>query len=281
MLGLTLLGCNVNFKFVQHPSNNIKIDPQASTDPFYPDPINNLLPLVDTYTNGSLYYYYSWAVGSGHYYVLSMRPNSSSNRFDIYLYSDSFFSNSIPQGYAIGDDRTKYVVYRASSDLIIYPKIYRFSGTGDALIYASPSAQGYEGTTSPNAFDASNYSYRLVSLRTLTLQSTEQYKIEWESDPGTIVDLHVFRLVAGSSEPLDLISKTDITSTDYIEFIPSTTDDYAILLVRQSESGDGTLTINAGVFAIPAFEIIPILFAFAIIIAISLKMNKKQQKISL
>ncbi|MBD3229786.1 MAG: hypothetical protein GF329_16510 [Candidatus Lokiarchaeota archaeon] len=236
---------------------------------------------MDTYSTESTDYYYSYIIGSGNYYGISLRINSSLNRFDIYLFSDSSYNNVLT--YDLTGDQTKLVVYRSTGSKILYPKIRTFSGTGNAYIYANGDTLVAPGTIINNTLNASSYPNRYFALYRVSLNTFNQYKIAFNAEPGSEFDLIIFRSDESSSERLDEHSATNISTTGHVEFNPSKTDNYVIVLMRQSESGDGDLIIHSGerVGGIPGFKIMPILFAFAIIIYLTLKFDKKTQKYSL
>ncbi len=263
---------------MQIPLNNgstLNVNPQVlqttvSTNPLIPDymPDDSLQGLEAWSTGYQHYYYETYSLSSTDYHLVWLRYTQSYD-MDLYLYSDSDFLTEIES--SMRGSEVEWLVYNPSSSGPVYPTAYTDSSSGNTgYIEAESATEVSVGSSTSISF--STYDY--AELFEVYLSSSNTYTIRLTIPMGAAYDLRVFRTASGSTTELD--SQTSISGTPRtIIFTPTSSADYAILVIRTSGSGSATLSINYPV--IPGFDLFWILIATISALAITLSWFKKDQ----
>lgn len=215
------------------------------------------------------YYYYS-TVSSFDYELIYVYYQNSLYDMDLYLYSDSGFSNEIDN--SMSGTQMEWLVYNPISGGNVYPMAVTDTSTGNTGYIETESGQDISvGSSISDSLSSSN----LANLYEVPLYSNDRISVVLTLPGGCDFDLYVFRVSEGSCTQLDSHSSTS-GSPVTLEFSPSYTDDYAIVVIRRS--GSGTYTLKVQNARIPGFNLFWILLGTICALSICLVWLKKQNR---
>ena len=215
-----------------------------------------------TYSSYTSYYFQtSSTVSYSCYHVVWLNPTSSIN-LNLYLYSDSSYSNlkaSSTRGTGLGE----WVIFRPSTYQYYYPRVYGYQ-TGYAYraweyrsssLSSDGSIEGY--------FSSTDY----IELYQIELSHGETYNFNLEVPSGGDFDFYLYYLSAGAATNSYGYERV-MANSDYgfderlEEYQPAYTGTYAIIVVKSGGSGSFTLECH------PAFSFNPLLVLVLILVVI-------------
>ncbi|MHA1267611.1 MAG: hypothetical protein ACTSRS_20410 [Candidatus Helarchaeota archaeon] len=232
---------------------NIALTPMASTNPSAPDYLTDDFSVYEYYGSTSTNYYYdTYTMGSYDYHLIWLYTESSSDDFDLALFSDSGYSNQV--GASASSSQWDWIVYRPLVDQKMYPRVYTFSGTGYAYIEAESSWDISVGSTSYSEWYEEAETGAIFEVY---LNAGTTYVVTLNVPSGANLDLYVCRVAPGTTTKQDYYTSTSsyYGQSERIVFNPTYTDYYAIIVLRKGGSGSGNVTIQIPTY-IPSFELI-------------------------
>ncbi len=265
------------------PSDNeaSPLTPMYSTNPLAPFELHDSTSYYEYYDYSTTNYYYNCSMFNGIYYLFWLYTCSSSDNFDLYLYSTSIYTGLL--GFSNSSNQLDWIVYRSNSGAYRYPKSFTSTGIGDAYICCKggpwPSINITYSVSLANTYGADLYE--------ISLSSSTNYTVFLDVPSGVDFDLYVFRLSTGSCTQLDVHSSASNITGQYerIVFNPLYTDVYAIVITRSSGEGSADLTVYDYIYvppsppnhpgSIPTFELFPALLTLGAILFLYLTMSKK------
>ncbi len=240
------------------------LESAASTDPYNPVILYESSSIYDYYSASfSSYYYRTSYASSSYYYVIWLWAIEIGDNFNLYLYSNSGYSDletysTRSSGYL------DYVVFRSGGQSY-YPLVYRYSGSGYAYI-------GWFTAITVSLGDL--YSGYLGSsicseIYQVYLDSDKKYNFNLDVPSGGDFDLYIYYLDSGSATSYSgyyLSSANYGSGTDEnIEFEPSSSATYAVLVVRSSGSGTYYFEVNRPGIDAAIITVIVIIVVFAVL----------------
>lgn len=216
-------------------------------DYFVPDYLGRDITEQDYYVAGHYYFYETqYQVDPSYYQVFWLQPDTSMYS-DLYLCNDSDYSTVLTAS-TRGSQLLDWVVALPDVLQSYYPVIYGAT-TGYSFI------QWEEGSTSLSLrSQVSEYLYTAESVEVykVTLSNTSTpYSFELDVPTGGDFDLYLYYLnpgvaVNGYSGSVAQSATTGLGTDEVISgFQPTTSGEYALLVVRRSGSGTYTLTFSA------------------------------------
>ncbi|MEM3341361.1 MAG: CARDB domain-containing protein, partial [Thermoplasmata archaeon] len=192
----------------------------------------------DTITSSITEFKYSFTASKGAYTAVAQKPPAGID-FDLRLYSDSSFSTYLG-GSFLGAGLTDIYVYDGtdlSADTTRYAKVSRVStsDTGLITIEADNTAVLSVGTQRQKSITTSN----LIDMYTVSLTSGREYIIEFPQLPSGTLTFYLFR--GSGSISAALLSGTSDTAVNYT---PTATDYYGILVVSNGASGTYKIVVR-------------------------------------
>ncbi|NVM30352.1 MAG: hypothetical protein HWN65_16015 [Candidatus Helarchaeota archaeon] len=237
------IGVNNNKNILNTITNLPPIDSTASTNPSSPVNLGDDVHKSENYnTTLQNYYYDTYSMDSADYHLIWLSEVNPVNQFDIVLFSDSGYLTPIGGSLPVSL-QCNLIVYRPSSTQIMYPMVYTTSGTGDAYI----EAESGDDISVGGSFSKSLNSTEVADMAEVDLSSSIEYNIHLSVPSGCDFDLFVFRTAPGSATPAEIYNSTSNVNgqDESIVFTPSTSDTYALVMVRVAGSGIGTVTAIA------------------------------------
>ena len=216
-----------------------------SSDPNHPHSLYDDSSVYDYY-NASSYYYRTENASPSYYQVIWLQPQDIQNNFDLYLYSDSNYSNLKVSSFR-GAGLLDWVVFHPNITQDLYLKVSTLSSSNgfafieweDSSNYLSVGSSISNNLNSPDSLEI----YQISLLNT----STYRFKLEVPSEGD--FDLYLYQLNPGMGANYNGYSARSKTlGNGFIEFIsnytPAKSGDYAIIVVRSSGSGTFTLSVT-------------------------------------
>ncbi len=236
------------------------VEAAASTNPSSPQYLYDDSADFEYYSSSYYYYRTNTYASSSYYHVIWLRATSSSDNFNLNLYSNSGYSSfveSSTRSYGYLD----WVIFNPSSSYYYYPRVYRSSGTGDAYI------EWEDGSTRIDVGQSSYYSLsssECIEIYEVYLSSNKYYKFTLNVPSNGDFELYVYYLAAGSSTNTYGSQENSVTygygvDESITRFKPTNTGDHAILVVWTSGSGSFTLQVEEEVLFSAAVVIIAVL----------------------
>ena len=261
-------------------NNDAPLVPMASTNPNAPDQLYEAAQTNETYNFSSTSYYY-YCSGLPIYYALFwLYTVSNSNNFDLYLYSDSSYSNLV--GASNATNQLDWIVYRPPALTILYPRSYTFTGSGEAYIQYEFGEDINVNSPHPLSLEYVEY----AKLYEIALSSLTTYTVFLDVSAGSDYDLYIFRTPSGSAIRYDSHNSTSTSTGQYerIVFTPLYNETYAIVITKTSGGGAATLTVYDYIYVptpdqIPTFELFPALLALTANFGLYLTTLKKKNPI--
>jgi len=250
LLGL-LVGSLLIFSLTQRTNLSISkggvksLNSAQSSDPSNPHILYDDSSVYDYYNASTSYYYRTENASLSYYHVMWLQPQDAQDNFDLYLYSDSGYSNlktfsNRPAGYL------DWVVFRPIATQFLYVKVNTLSGySGFTFLEWEDSSYNL-----PIGNSTSNYLSSPDSLEVyqVFLSNTSTYRFRLDVPSQGDFDLYLYHLTPGQGANYggyDAQSKT--SGNGVIEIIsnytPTENGYYALFVVRYS--GSGTYTLSA------------------------------------
>ena len=262
-IGMTLMGSLIeNNREIISDSAQFPPFSLTSTNPSSPSTMISNNRYGQTHSSSTSYYFRtSTTVSPSYYHVVWLNPISSIN-VNLYLYSDSSYSNlraSSTRGTGLGE----WVIFRPSNYQYYYPRVYAYQ-TGYAYraweypsytISSDGSINGY--------FSSSDY----IEIYQVELSHGETYNFKLEVPSGGDFDLYLYYLSAGAATNSYGYERA-IANPAYgfderlEEYQPTYTGTYAIIVVKSGGSGSFTLECH------PPFSFNPLLVVVLILVVI-------------
>jgi len=230
-----------NNALIANSAENI-VKPLESTNPSSPTVLSDDNSLYEYYSSSDYYYYKTGSASPSYYHVVWVQPTDSADDFDLYLYSTSTYSSY--QTYSgRGSGYLDWVVFRPSSSQYYYPKVYREVGTGYAYIEWEISSTSL---IFNNSYSGALSVSDCIEVYEVSLSTSLIYTFSLDVPTGADYDIYLYSFSAGATNSYGYYS----CSTNYgdgidetiLDYIPSYTGDYALLIVRRS--GSGTYNLN-------------------------------------
>ena len=245
---MLLLGSFLAFLYTPEKrsfTNNLGVDTldsSASTSHGSPEILYNNISIEEYYNSSYSYYYKTDYTVYSSYNVIWVLSNATDDDFDLYLYSNGGYSSLLASSNR-EPGLLEWIVFRASQ-AYHYPKVYAYSGSGDAYIewkYSSISLS--LGEPIVNFLNASES----IELYQINLVKDVLYNFSLEVPAGGDFDLYIYYLTTGEATNFGGFFKSSTTSgmgvnEQILNFNPSVSGDYAVLVVRKS--GSGVFTLN-------------------------------------
>lgn len=189
---------------------------------------------------GSEYFHYTYDLLPTDYHMIWLETHSSEDNFDLYVYSDSSYSNFVASS-SKPFDELDWVVYNPALSEVLYPKILT-SGEGLGFIQVK-SARDIEVNHVYETVDFTS-SHR-GDIFEIELSSSTEYTVTLTSGYYTDMDLYIFRVGLGSCTKIDYHeSKLRGNYWEQIVFTPSSSGKYAIVIVEEYWYGSLELSVN-------------------------------------
>jgi hypothetical protein len=200
------------------------------------------------------------------------------DNFNLYLYSNQTYNLS----YQVAKSeliirRVDWIVYRPSSDQVMYPLAYTTKIGLGSLKGAYIEAESATGINFDIYYEIDMEATESGELFYVNLEASQRYCIDLGMPEGCDFELYIFRLAPGSTEKQDYgESENGISEMERIWLTPSYTDQYAIVVIWYSGSGTGMLMISPKpTSGIPSFEISLMLLALMSLIVLNIKRDRK------
>ncbi len=211
----------------------------------YQDLLFNDAAIEDYYdlSTAQEYFYETRPVYAFTYTAVWMQPIAPSNNFDLYLYSDSSYSNLVANS-TRSTGLLEWVVFRSPSVQIYYPKVEAFS-TGSAYIewesQAFQLSPGWSATYTLSVSESIEVYYSL-------LFSESAYNLYLDVPVGGDFDLYLYALAEGAATSYAGHIAKSATVGDGVDelifFNPPSDGYYGWLVVRANGSGSFTMYNN-------------------------------------
>ena len=244
IFGMLLVGRNRG-----HLNTSSSLTTSASTDPGSPVLLSNGACISENFgSSGTYYYYETFSMSTSHYHLIALHTISPSNNFNLELFSDALYSNKI--GSSNSTTQWDWIVYKPSSSGARYPRVHTTTGSGDALIEAE-RADDFINVGRGRVFLF--HEQEVAKLFELFLSSSNTYTLKLTVPAGANFDLYVLRMATGSPIIEDFHASTNPLNgqPERIVFTPSSSADYALIVIRKSGSGQGVLRPQIGEIGSP------------------------------
>lgn len=285
--GIFLLG--INFLAISANSSGSSISLESTYSTVIGSPANlnndnethenfNVLPNQD-------FYYRSWIAASTYtlFWINCDNPGDN-NQYNLSVYSDAGFSvlvDSMVDAAEVMD----WVVYRKdSSQGYVYPLVHT-SGSVAAGAYIEAEMGPEVGGISTTSVSLNDTDVAEI-YAAMALNPAVQYTVALTVPAACDFDLYVFYLTEGSGESgsnPDYSSESAILGQDEaIIFQPPVYGHYAVVALRRSGSGTGTLSIRyVQPPFIPGFEFLPLMFGIAILALCGWALQRRKRNLNL
>lgn len=209
----------------------------GSTNPSNPTLLSEGVLLYEYYgTSGASYYYKtSSSASSSYYHIFWLQPKNASNYLDLYLYSNSGYSNEI---HMCSSGDLDWIVYRPSSSQYLYLRGYT-SGAGYAYLKWE---KGNNTLTIGSIYSGFLNISECLDIYIVYLSSSLSYTFNLDVPSGGDFELYLYYLsYGGSACHADYTSDSANYGIGVNETIaaysPLYTNYYAIIVKRSSGSG--------------------------------------------
>ncbi len=240
------------------------LSPKGSIDPASPDFLADEVDELESFdTEDEEYYYDTFQVNASGYFlswVYTAQPGVvMADNLNLYLYSDSNYTVLVDSSTSM-TDYVDWVVYRPASSQSMYPMVYTEWIWGTCTNNRIEAQSGVPINLS-STYDVFMSLGECGDLFVVALSSSTTYNVDLDVPAGCDFDLYAFRLAPGSSSQVDYEKSEEAAGSDeHVTLQPTSTDDYAIVVIFRSGSGTAKLTV-APRTGIPSFEMLPVLIA--------------------
>ncbi len=192
---INTLGLNKFNSILIHGSEEKEFYSSTSTNPINPEILLNNISKQEYYIESNSYYYKTDIMLYLRYQIVWVRPNSTEDDFDLFLYSDSGYSN-LKTSSNRANGLLEWVVFRNSYSYYLYPKVYAYSGSG----YASIEWQDASSILSiDNSVNNSLNSTNSIEAYQAFLTAGVKYNFSCQVPGGADYDLYIYYLTSGSA----------------------------------------------------------------------------------
>ncbi|MHA1231556.1 MAG: binary toxin-like calcium binding domain-containing protein [Candidatus Helarchaeota archaeon] len=177
------------------------------------------------------------------YNLLWVKPDDINADYDLYLYTDSTYSDPVCVDSATSRGNIEWLAYRVAAYHRMYPKVYRYSGSGSAYIECEAA---YNLTVNQNFTRYLNDS-DIGAIAQAYLSTSKTYYAFLDVPSGCDFDLYTFLRLSGSNITYDLYYSNSSTlgQDEQVSFKPAYFNAYyAFVIIRKSGSGNATLIIK-------------------------------------
>jgi hypothetical protein len=276
LIGQTILVTELSNAQPDRFQDNTSINPSESTIPGSPDVLAHEVSEYETYSEeDASYYYKTHEVNASDYCLTWLYRIYSLDQFDFYLYSDEFYTNQVDSatGYSYLNPM-KCVIYRPTTAQKLYPVVNTTAIAPFSSGTARIETESADRINLSTEYSVNLYSTECGELYVVNLTASKSYTISLVMPSESDYDLYVFRMAPGATSSVDSHSSTrDTGENEKVKFRAGHSDDYAIVILWNSGTGNATLTVSIS-GGIPSFECIFVLVALISLISISLKKRK-------
>lgn len=215
------------------------------TDPGNPDPLTVGTPLTgQSYSTETSYYYYAPSANPARYHVIWLRPAAGNDDFNLYVFSNSGYSNLLASSLR-GVGLTDWVVFRPTNTQPIYVNVTALDNGNGVIEWEDSSVVLTAGAPQSLVLDENN----AIEVYQVNLIASSTYTFTLEVPVATDYDLFLYYLNSGSAaNPNGFISKSDGGGNGEDEtisdFSPLTDGKFVVLVVWNSGAGSFTLTLS-------------------------------------